>query len=495
MASIVVMALLLSVMPFAKTMADEATTVHLKTADDWQAFAERVANGETALNAVMDNDIDLSDCQAMIGDSRPYEGTFDGNCHTLTVHYNCESITDCAPFAYVDGATIQNLIIKGEIVAKNEKWGVTIGGIVCIPEAESEKTTSILNCAVYAKLRSESKAMTSSIAGLVGRAQANITIDNCLYAGEISAANDGSSSYGKLTAATWPEYKYNISNTLLTGTSPERDDTEDITTNNVYEYEKNIDLRLPGDVATQVRYDQLTSGELAMLLNKNNGNPVWGQAIGKDASPVPFGEKVIAEQGGTDMGYRLPDGTNWRTLIYPKDIKADKGLRIYAVSGINGDNMLVLNELESGKIPANTPVILYKPRESTSETACYYFRRYSYRNEPPTTGFLRGVYAQTNAPLGSYVLPDGDGQANAAFYKVDDATSAIYPYTCYLVAEQGSGAQTISLPADPTGINKVQVGNALQLGDGKIYTIDGKQVSNMKKGTVYIVNGRKFIIK
>lgn len=482
-------------------MADDVETVHLKTVADWNEFARRVNVGhKPTLNAVMDNDIDLKDCQTMIGPDNAYQGTFDGNGHTLTVHYNVEGSAECAPFAYVNGATIRNLIVKGEIVGKldNGYGGVGIGGIVALSEAESEKINYISNCAVYAKLQSNNKSDESYIGGFVGYEQSPFIIDNCLFAGEIvdNSKNDfgiSSKLFGGNNSG-----KSSVSNTLLLGKLNilyiiDVTDWKSLTATNVYEYEETVANQLPENIATQVTADQLTSGELAVLLNKNNNNPVWGQALGSDASPIPNGARSEITEATT---YHITNGTNWRTLIYPKDTEAGEDLRIFTVSGVNNDKVLVFNELESGNIPANTPVILYKNPEATDATTGFTLKPYDYRNEAPATGYLRGVYTTTTAPVGSYVLQKHAGQAEPAFYKVADKQPAVKPYNCYLEVEQGSNAKSFSFPFfDTTGIQGVQADNVLNFGDGKIYTLDGKQVSHMEKGVIYILNGKKFIIK
>ena len=499
-ASIVLLALLLSFMPFAKTMADEVETMHLKSAADWVAFTNRVDNGEVTLNAVMDNDIDLGDCQAMVGNDRYYSGTFDGNKHALTVHYNCQKISHCAPFVRVDGATIKNLIIKGEIVVDNENgsYSAHIGGIISIPLSGSQKRNYISNCAVYAELRSDKEPQSPIIGGFVAWPQSPISIDNSLFDGKIISTKKA--TCGKFAAGNFSTANNTISNSLFLGKSSPKNDAENdgLTTKNNYEYEEDATQRFPTSVATQVTADQLTSGELSVLLNNNNANPVWGQAFGQDASPVPFGAKVVEEQSDITEAteYHITNGTNWRTLIYPRDTKAGEDLRIFTVNGVNSDNVLVFKELTSGTIPANTPVVLYKNPDATDATTGFTLQPYSYRNDAPTTGYLRGVYADTTAPVGSYVLQKHAGEEEPAFYKVAGTQPTVKPYNCYLEVEQGSNAKSFSFPfSGTTGIKGINADNASNFGDGKVYTLDGKQVSHMEKGKIYIVNGKKFIIK
>ena len=62
-------------------------TFLIEDAAGWEAFAQRVNNGETGLDGVLMADIDLGNSQTMVGTSnKEYSGRFDGNGHTLTVH-------------------------------------------------------------------------------------------------------------------------------------------------------------------------------------------------------------------------------------------------------------------------------------------------------------------------------------------------------------------------------------------------------------------------
>lgn len=497
-ALVALLALLMSAMPFIELKAaDQVTTVHLKTAADWEAFAQRVnKNAECDLNAVMDNDIDLGTIQAMVGNyPNYYSGTFDGNGHVLTVHYNNTDKEDNAPFEKVDGATIKNLTVKGEIIADNEDYAVLIAGIAALPKSGGQKTV-ISNCAVYAKLQSiKESSCCARIGGFMAWAQAPISIDNCLFAGEISSSAKYS-SINKIFSYNFSDYSNTISNSLCLGKISSKSSTlSGLTATNVYEYEEDEANRLPSDIATQVTAKQLASGEIAYNLNGSSTNTIWGQAIDCDATPVLNGEEVVKDESEVKVETvnNFPEGKTWKTLIYPKDCTTASGLRIFTVTGVSSNNVLELSEFESGKVPANTPVILYrKPGVSDSE-ATYTFKPFSYRNEASTTGIIRGTYARIKAEKDWFVM-QSQGQPIPSFYRVVDAFPTFNPFTCYLVLENVAGNK-ITLPSmEPTAIQNIQT-DSNSFGDGKIYTLDGKQTTQMEKGQVYIMNGKKFIIK
>ena len=103
----------LSLFLFALVLAIPAWTqgnndISIGSKADWQAFCNRVNNGETGLNAIMTADVDLGTDIVMLGTDKSYSGTFDGQGYTLSFNWtNTDERT--APFKYVNGATIKNL--------------------------------------------------------------------------------------------------------------------------------------------------------------------------------------------------------------------------------------------------------------------------------------------------------------------------------------------------------------------------------------------------
>ncbi len=102
----------------------------LRTAADWQKFAQRVNNGETTLCAAMANDIDLGTTVVQVGDSKAhaYAGTFMGNGHKLTFNWQGGSKVT-APFRYVDNATFISLHTAGTLKSSNKFLSGLIGEV------------------------------------------------------------------------------------------------------------------------------------------------------------------------------------------------------------------------------------------------------------------------------------------------------------------------------------------------------------------------------
>lgn len=109
----------------------------------------------------------------------PFKGHFDGNGHTITVNYTT-SDEFCAPFRYVDGATIANLKVKGTINT-SKKYAA---GIV----AFAEGTTTLANCTSSVTINSTVNG-DGSHGGLVARSKhgggAELYLYNSLFDGEL----------------------------------------------------------------------------------------------------------------------------------------------------------------------------------------------------------------------------------------------------------------------------------------------------------------------
>ena len=107
-----------------------------------------------------------------------------------------------------------------------------------------------------------------------------------------------------------------------------------------------------------------------------------------------------------------------------------------------------------------------------------------------TNGNLTGVYQETYAPVGSYVLQNHTATNGVAFYLVGNVQPKVKPFRAYIPA-LGSNSKAIKviLDGETTGISNVENQNT----EGEvIYDLSGRKVTKAGKG-VYIVNGKKII--
>ena len=158
---------------FAETGTNEYT---IKTANGWGWFCfatnyDLAPYGFSGKTVKLAGNVSSSEMAGMSG--HPFKGTFDGQGNTLT--FNRTAAEDfCAPFHYINGATISNLHVDGTITGGN-----------------------------YERL-----------GGLVGHSEGNITINNCRVSTEISTTVSDVGFHGGIIAF-W--YDSNVATCTVTG--------------------------------------------------------------------------------------------------------------------------------------------------------------------------------------------------------------------------------------------------------------------------------------
>ena len=156
----------------------------LGSVQDWKDFAALVQT-KPAAKARMTADIDLGTEITMIAEDldHPYKGTFDGQGHTLTLSLSVSGETACAPFRYVEGATIVNLHTTGTVYADNNASQFR-SGLVGL----SAGNTTIQNC--WSSVTIQSRVNGFGVhGGFIGMSNSGkVTISNCLFDGSFDGS-------------------------------------------------------------------------------------------------------------------------------------------------------------------------------------------------------------------------------------------------------------------------------------------------------------------
>lgn len=150
------------------------------------------------------------------------------------------------------------------------------------------------------------------------------------------------------------------------------------------------------------------------------------------------------------------------------------------VTGVEG-NVLTLEPVANYVIPANTPVIVETPAANTLSVSGIYVKG------TPVAGLLTGVYENTPAPVGSYVLQNLD---KVGFYQVAEGNQpTVGANRCYLTVP-AAGVKAFFLNGDDaTGISNV---DANVDANEAIYNIAGQRINKFQKG-INIINGKKIL--
>ena len=178
----------------------------------------------------------------------------------------------------------------------------------------------------------------------------------------------------------------------------------------------------------------------------------------------------------------------WATLILPFDAELPENVKAYSCGEADGET-LTLVEAESLK--ANTPYLM-NGQESTHKFSGYGLAD----KDSYTEGLFTGTYVeyQTAAGNGIYVLQNIDG--DVAFYLVgENAQPTVKPNRIYMVYEGAAGAPKFSFGR---GEGTTSIDNSQMTIDNSqliIYDLMGRKVNTMEKGNMYIINGKKVIIR
>ena len=153
----------------------------ISNATEWNDFANGVTNGTTYSGKFVKLTADISvTTMAGASDANSFQGTFDGDGHTLTLNMSDFTEQYLAPFRYVGNATIKNLKTAGTRSTSGQYAGGLIAKIV------NGSTVSIEGCVSSVTISSTS--YTNS--GFVSRLGDNshLTIRGCAFVGSLEGS-------------------------------------------------------------------------------------------------------------------------------------------------------------------------------------------------------------------------------------------------------------------------------------------------------------------
>ena len=149
----------------------------ISSADEWNAFAYNVNNGNSYSGKYvqLDADIDITmpvGVRTSDSDTKPFSGTFLGNNKTIQVSLVSDGNSGLAPFRQISGATIKNLNVAGTITSSQRHAAALVG-------FSKGTGNSIQNCTVSANVSG-----SEYVGGIVGHSvDSDISISDCVYSG------------------------------------------------------------------------------------------------------------------------------------------------------------------------------------------------------------------------------------------------------------------------------------------------------------------------
>ncbi|MBR4268210.1 MAG: fibronectin type III domain-containing protein, partial [Prevotella sp.] len=245
--------LLLAMFVVSTTWADGLTGTgtadapYLISSDaDWNTFASNVNNGTSYSGKTVKLTANINVSTMAGTSSNKFKGTFDGAGHKINLALTA-SEDRCAPFRYVDGATICMLTVTdtvstgtykfgagliaeshGSVTVKNCRSSVTIsgdrsslndkdgthGGFVSL---ESNGSLTFINCLFDGSISDQS---ATNCGGFVGwRSSGSLTFTNCLMAGTLNIdVNNNSATFNRNGSSTLDNSYYITSYGAVQGT-------------------------------------------------------------------------------------------------------------------------------------------------------------------------------------------------------------------------------------------------------------------------------------
>lgn len=162
----------------------------ITSAEDWNLFAKSVEGGidYSKKYVKLTNDITISTMVGVCDESgdRPFSGTFDGDNHTLTANITSTATGDdennqgVAPFHLIKQATIQNLIVAGNITSASKYAAGLVGWI----DGKS-KDSNIKDCIVKATITTSADCAGGFVGNICYSDRNNLYFTNSVFAGKI----------------------------------------------------------------------------------------------------------------------------------------------------------------------------------------------------------------------------------------------------------------------------------------------------------------------
>ena len=314
--------------------------------DQLREFANLVnttSDGKTKINACLMNDITMDSTEwTPIGtETKPFAGKFDGNGKTITgLKCTDKNKNYVGLVGYANGATIQDVTVKGSNFNGNNYIGAVCGFIV----GSSIYAGTITGCTNSGSTVKGWRNSGSSgdpgrnIGGIVGRAK-DATVQRCVNTGKVSGINNLGGIVGCTEGATVQDcgntsnvkpngigrFCGGIAGSVLASSRIHNCyNTDSSTADKIYgdgSCSHSNCYYLANDTGSTDSTDkkitaktqaQFASGEVAFLLQGDRPEPVWGQTLtgdNKQDYPVLGGAKVYQGTPCTGRYSNTPNPT------------------------------------------------------------------------------------------------------------------------------------------------------------------------------------------
>lgn len=244
--------------------------------------------------------------------------------------------------------------------------------------------------------------------------------------------------------------------------------------------------------ATTLYYWYKSVNKLVTYSTKNSQSGIdtdWGEK--GDCTKFTITKATSIPMGALNPG---GDGKYYNTVYCPNALTLPTGVKAYRLDNILGGNFRLKHiELTDNVLPAETPVVLIS--ENPVATSNWNINTVSPAGISETNLF-KGVFEQTTNP--------GSGKGNQSLIFVLGGTKGVgfYHYSAenipafkaYYESPAQQAKQFTFIFDDTTAIDEI-TNDVDKAANTIIYDLMGRRVSAIQKGRMYIINGKKLLVK
>lgn len=242
----------------------------------------------------------------------PFRGEFDGQGHTITIDLENSGSDRTGLFAYINGATIKNLVVEGSVTSAGNNCVGGLGG------RGDGNDMLIGNVVVKTNVSYTGSNGDATCGGFFANIDGSVTVRNCAFYGSINSGTADGNGLIAGWAGSGSNNKYY--NCLVAPTSYTKN-------GNSQDFARN-GASVNDCYCLAINDPRLASGEFCYQLNGDQSTITWYQTLGTDPYPYPIatGHGVVHFEDGTYISIielMKGEGNTWTFEMPDSDLELE----------------------------------------------------------------------------------------------------------------------------------------------------------------------------